>query len=540
MELFHNLIDLHNERIYPARIYIEEGYIKRIEETKEDCQHYALPGFIDAHIHIESSMLVPSAFARIAVQHGTIATVSDPHEIANVCGIEGVEYMLANAKKVPFHFFFGAPSCVPATSFETAGATLNAQDVKTLLDREDIYYLSEMMNWPGVLNKDAEVMQKIKYAQQVGKCIDGHAPGLKGEQAKAYASVGISSDHECFTKEEALDKLDSGMHILIREGSAAKNFEALIELLPEYSDWIMFCCDDKHPDELILHHIDHHIKRALAKGMDLYQVLRAACINPIKHYKLPIGQLKVGDAADFIVVDSPAKLNVHQTFIKGEKVFDQGKCLMTSIEVEPINHFNCQAITKDDIKVSAQKGPIRVIKALDGEIITESFEATLKTQDGHILSDIQHDILKLVVVNRYKQAKPAVAFINGFGLDKGAIASTVAHDCHNIVCVGTNDQDIVRAINILIEHKGGVSVANGTEVDILPLPIAGLMSTLSAEETAKAYSRLDQAAKDLGSTLSAPFMTLSFMALLVIPELKLSDLGLFDGQNFKFVALQNT
>ncbi len=538
MKLYHKLIDIHNKQIFPAEIIIEENKIVSIKETTEPCENYILPGFIDAHVHIESSMLLPSAFAKIAVQHGTVATVSDPHEIANVCGIEGINYMIDNGNKVPFHFFFGAPSCVPATCFETSGAVINANQIDELLSRKEIRYLSEMMNYPGVLFKDEEVMKKIAYAKKHNKPVDGHAPGLRGDKAEQYIKEGISTDHECFTREEALDKLKHGMKILIREGSAAKNFEALIDLLNDYEDEIMFCCDDKHPDELLLHHINHHVKRALAKGIDLFKVLKAACINPALHYKLPVGLLRQGEAADFIIIDNTTDFNIIETYVAGKKVYTNGQSLIPTIKEKTINQFDCEKINSTDLKIQANnQTKINVIEALDGELITKGQVLNAKYQDDEIISDVENDILKMVVINRYKKAPPAIAFIKNIGLKTGAIASTVAHDCHNIICVGATDEDMVLAINALIDAKGGVCVATHDKTDILALPIAGLISPLSAQEVGKSYSVLDKRAKELGSKLSAPFMTLSFMALLVIPELKLSDLGLFDGAKFEFKDL---
>ena len=543
MKLYHNLVDIQNKEIYPAEILIENGRIRSVRRTNETCEGFILPGFIDAHVHIESSMLLPAEFARIAVKHGTVATVSDPHEIANVCGLEGIDYMIRNGSKVPFHFFFGAPSCVPATNFETAGAKIDAQQIDQLLQRDEILYLSEMMNYPGVLFEDEEVMKKIASAKRHKKPVDGHAPGLRGEQAEQYIKAGISTDHECFTKEEALDKLKHGMKILIREGSAAKNFDALIELLHDYEDHIMFCCDDKHPDELLLHHINDHVKRALNKGIDLFNVLKAACINPILHYKLPLGLLRPGDPADFIIIDNLNDFNIRSTYIDGQAVFEDGESKISPVHEKPINQFNCKRIDLEDLQIMAYNGKhINVIEALDGQLITNAIQHPLEKnqfKNGQLLADVKHDILKIAVINRFQPSKPAIAFIKNFGLKKGAIASSVAHDCHNIICVGANDEAMLEAINALIETQGGICVRSETEIDVLPLPIAGLMSTANAQEVGTAYSRLDTKAKELGSTLSAPFMTLSFMALLVIPKLKLSDLGLFDGEKFEFTSAYN-
>ena len=536
---YHHLIDIENKRIYPAEIIISKDKIISIKETDKRCENYILPGFVDAHVHVESSMLIPSEFARLAVNHGTVATISDPHEIANVCGIEGVEYMIDNAAKVPFKFHFGAPSCVPATSFETAGDIIDSTGIEQLLQRDDIYYLSEMMNYPGVLFKDEEVMKKIALAHQYNKPVDGHAPGLRGEQAKQYIEAGISTDHECFTKEEAEDKLKFGMKILIREGSAAKNFDALIDLLDEHFENMMFCCDDKHPDELVLHHINMHVKRALAKGNDLYKVLQVACINPVKHYKMNVGLLNENDCADFIVVNHLEDFSILKTVINGTVVSENGMTKIESIDEKMINRFDCNEKKAADFKIEGNSfnQKIKDIEALEGQLITKTVIANAKIENDHIVSDIENDVLKMVVVNRYFDAPVAVGFIKNFNLKAGAIASTVAHDSHNIIAVGINDEEICNAVNELVKCKGGVSVVNKQEKYTLPLPVGGLMSNEKAELVAEKYSSIDKQAKALGCTLNAPFMTLSFMALLVIPQLKLSDKGLFDGGAFQFVDL---
>jgi adenine deaminase len=542
-----NLVDVHQKRIYPAEVIVENGKIKTIRETQNTqpiTHSYILPGFIDAHVHIESSMLVPSEFARLAVVHGTVATVSDPHEIANVCGMKGVEFMIANGKTVPFKFHFGAPSCVPATDFETAGAVLDANDVRKLLENDDIYYLSEMMNFPGVLNEDEQVMRKISAAHHLLKPVDGHAPGLRGDNAKKYISAGITTDHECFTKEEALDKLQNGMKIIIREGSAAKNFEALIDLLHEYPNQMMFCSDDKHPDSLVEGHINQLCARAIAKGINLYKILQAACVNPVHHYKMRVGLLKEGDAADFIVVRDLENFKVIQTHINGELVAENGSSKIETTRSEVINNFSCSKKSIEAFEVLATDYPIATeslltssaIEALDGQLITNKIRWTPAITNNSVTSDIEKDILKIVVVNRYKDAPISKAFIKNFGLRSGALASSVAHDSHNIVAVGVDDQNICEAVNMVIGHKGGVSfVSDDTEM-IVPLPVAGLMSNEDGYKVAEQYSLIDKAVKNAGSTLSAPFMTLSFMALLVIPHLKLSDLGLFDGDKFQLIT----
>lgn len=543
-----HLVDIHQQRIYPAIIHTEEGKITSIIPAEQDevPEQYILPGFTDSHVHIESSMLVPSEFARLAVVHGTIGTVSDPHEIANVCGIAGVEYMIENGKTVPFKFSFGAPSCVPATAFETAGADISAEATALLLQREDIRYLSEMMNFPGVLHGDEEVWKKIRAAHQRGKPVDGHAPGLRGEEARRYIAAGISTDHECFTAEEALDKLRHGMKIIIREGSAAKNFEALAHLLHDHSDNILFCSDDKHPDSLVAGHINQLCARAVAKEIPLFNILKAACLNPVLHYKLDTGLLREGDHADFIIAKDLKDFEILQTYINGQLVAEKGRSLIQTAPAGLINNFSCTEKKPDDFQISAtdvqppfssHHDPlvIPVIEALDGQLITNKIFEKGKIENGCWVSDTDRDILKIVVVNRYHDAPVAKAFIKNTGIRQGALASSVAHDSHNIVAVGTDDENICRAVNLVIQQQGGISAVNGAEEKIIALPVAGLMSNADGYQVASAYTAIDRMAKEMGSTLSAPFMTLSFMALLVIPHLKLSDKGLFDGDGFSFV-----
>ena len=536
-----NIIDIINRKIYTGKITIQKQKITSIEVLPENkALPFILPGFVDAHIHIESSMLVPYEFARKALVHGTVATVSDPHEIANVCGLEGVYYMIENSRDAKLKFHFGAPSCVPATSFETAGAVLNDEAVLELLRSKDIYYLSEMMNYPGLLHGDEQVMKKIDHAENLYKPVDGHAPGLKGDDAKRYIEAGkenavtISTDHECFTKEEALDKLKYGMKILIREGSAAKNFEALHELISEFPGQVMLCSDDKHPDDLLVGHINQLVKRVLAKGHALFDVLQCACINPVSHYKMRNGLLRIGDAADLIVVDNLQDWNVLQTIIDGEIVVENGTCYLPDKKHPIINRFHTSIKTTEQFTLKAESENIHVIVAQDGQLITQKITAATKTENGLAGSDVENDILKIAVVNRYSNEKPAIAFIKNFGLKHGAIASTVAHDSHNIIAVGVSDEDLCTAVNLLIQNSGGLSCVSGDQQKTIALPVGGLMSDQPCEVIGYAYSEIDAMAKSLGSKLHAPYMTLSFMALLVIPSLKLSDLGLFDGYQFQF------
>ncbi|MES2648413.1 MAG: adenine deaminase [Bacteroidota bacterium] len=558
-----NLVDISNRTIYLAEIIVENGRIKSIRDLGEATHHsplttpdsrltthgFILPGFVDSHVHIESSMLIPSEFAKLAVVHGTVATVSDPHEIANVCGIEGVNYMIENGNTVPFKFNFGAPSCVPATIFETAGAALDSIAVKKLLERPEIKYLSEMMNFPGVLSQDEEVLKKIEAAHLLDKPVDGHAPGLRGELAKQYIEAGISTDHECFTEQEALDKLQHGMKILIREGSAAKNFEALADLLHEHSSQMMLCSDDKHPDSLVAGHINQLCARAVAKGIDVFNVLQAACVNPVQHYKLDVGILRVADPADFIVVEDLTNFRVVQTYIGGQLVAEDGVSLMEKVKRQPpilkesdvfVTRFDCDLIAVSQLKIGvgdypSVDGKIPVIEALDGQLITNKLMLEGKITGDEYVSDKDNDILKMVVVNRYFNAPVAKCFIKNFGFKYGAIASSVAHDSHNIVAVGVDDQSLEKAINLIIKERGGISAVDDSHRQVLALPVAGLMSADDGYQVAKAYTEMDAMAKSFGSKLSAPFMTLSFMALLVIPHLKLSDKGLFDGDRFEFI-----
>ena len=533
-----NITDVFNKLIFYGEVLVDDRKIIAVNKIGEEkvSEKFILPGFIDSHVHIESSMLVPAEFARLAVVHGTVATVSDPHEIANVCGMAGVEFMIANGKTAFFKFNFGAPSCVPATIFETAGAVLDANDVDALLQKKEIKYLSEMMNFPGVLHGDVDVLKKIASAKKYNKPVDGHAPGLRGKTAKKYIEAGISTDHECFTAEEALDKLQYGMQILIREGSAAKNFDALIDLMHDHADKMMFCSDDKHPDSLVEGHINLLCERAVAKGIDVFKVLQAACINPALHYKLDVGLLRTGDAADFIVVEDFIHFKTSQTYINGVLVAENGKSLIKAEKAGLINQFNCAEKVVSDFSINDNGAKeIFVIEAMEGQLITNKLTVKPMIVKDKIVSDTANDILKIVVVNRYKNAPIAKSFVKNFGLQQGAIASTVAHDSHNIIAVGVDDESICRAVNLVIKQQGGIS-AVGVKEMIVGLPVAGLMSNDDGYTVAAKYTAIGKMVKEeLGSTLAAPFMTLSFMALLVIPHLKLSDLGLFDGDEFVFI-----
>jgi adenine deaminase len=536
MKILGRLIDVHNRDIYQAAISIEEGKISKIERVNSGPDNYILPGLIDAHIHIESSMITPGAFAVAAVKHGTCGVVSDPHEIANVLGIPGVEFMINDAKKVPVNFFFGAPSCVPATSFETNGAILDYNEVRKLLEKEEIKYLSEMMNYPGVIFRDKEVMKKIECALDFKKPIDGHAPGLSGEDLRKYASAGISTDHECSTLEEAKEKVSLGMKILIREGSAAMNLNSLKELYNICPDMIMLCSDDLHPEMLQKRHINKLIGRLIMEGYNIFDVIRSATVNPAEHYGLDTGLLRTGDNADFIIVDSLQEMNVKETWINGNKVFSDGKTLFAYSGTNPVNRFNCRFLVDTDIAVVNKMGKIRIIEAEEGELLTAESHASPGNSDL-ITPDPDNDILKIVVKDRYKDSSPAVGFIRGFGIKDGAFASSIAHDSHNIIAVGANDADIIKSINEIVRLKGGLSVSARGSLKSIGLNIGGIMTSRPCEEIAHDYEELNSLVGSLGCTMKSPFMTLSFMALLVIPDLKIGDRGLFDVKKFEPVSL---
>ena len=539
------IVDVVSRRIFNGTMYVENDKIVNVEENSScDYDNYIIPGFIDSHIHIESSMLIPSEFAKLAVKSGTISVVADPHEIANVLGFEGVKYMVNDGKKVPFKFYFSVPSCVPATLFETSGATINSQQVGEMIKMDDFHLLGEMMDYPGVINNDEETISKIRQTLAVGKVVDGHAPYISGEMLRKYTNAGITTDHECDNEQEAIEKIDNGMDILIREGSAARNFDSLIGLLKKHPNKVMFCSDDKHPDSLSAGHINKLAKRAVAQGYDVIDVLRACSLNPVRHYKLSVGLLQKDDNADFVIVDNLSNFNILSTYVDGVCVYDTNNGY--SEEYMSIhkpaydkipNRFNANKICSESLTVSPDGCKIHVIGTSDGNITTQNIIATPKIEDGFVVSDINRDIIKIVVYNRYTPSVPQVAFVHGFNLKQGAIASTIAHDSHNIIAIGTNDDDLTYAINQLIECKGGIIAGYDNEWELLPLPVAGLMSICDGEKVAGKYNILNDTVAKLGCLYKAPFMTLSFLALLVIPELKLSDKGLFDSKEMKFISL---
>ena len=532
-----NIVDALNGVIYPGTLIIKDGRIADIDKESGSCNSYIVPGLVDSHVHIESSMLVPSEFARLAVSHGTVAAVADPHEIANVLGVEGIDFMIESGRKQPFKFYFGAPPCVPATRFETSGSAIGLEEIGGLLERDEIRFLGEVMDYAGVLNENRDLMAKISLARQHGKRVDGHAPGLSGEDLAKYIDAGITTDHEVTGREEGIEKINKGMKIQIREGSAARNFDDLIALLRDNSDSCMFCSDDKHPDDLVKGHINGLVRRAMDRGIDPLKIFKCSSVNPVKHYGLDVGLLQKGDPADFLVVSDLKKFRLQQTYIGGELVAENGETLLDNMLSATPNNFHAASKNAADFTVRAAGGLANVIQVLDGSLITGRLRASPYIKGGLARSDPQRDILKIVVLNRYYDATPAVAFVKNFGLKKGAIASSVAHDSHNVVCVGVSDEDISRAVTLVIENGGGIAAACSEFMECLPLPVAGLMSDKDGFEVAKKYRQLDGLAKALGSCLRAPFMTLSFMALLVIPRLKLSNLGLVETSRLEFISL---
>ena len=531
------IVDVINSRIFKGTIFVENGKIINIIENDNDNNQIIMPGFVDSHIHIESSLLVPTEFAHLAVAHGTVATVSDPHEIANVLGIEGVKYMIENGKKSPMKFYFGAPSCVPATSFETSGAVLDSTAVDELLSLDDIKYLGEMMNYPGVIFEDEEVIKKIESAKRRNKPIDGHAPLLSGNDLMKYCNAGISTDHECSNIQEAREKISLGMNIQIREGSAANNFDALIPLIKEHPDKIMFCSDDMHPHEFIRGHINRLVEKAISLGYDILDVIKAATLTPVKHYNLEVGLLQKNDPADFIIIDSFNNFNILKTYIDGKLVAENYKSLITSDKVNSINKFATEKVLIKDFRIADIGKEVKIINAISGEVLTEKSIGRPKCVNNNLVSDVDNDILKIAVINRYEKKKIALGFIKNFGLKKGAIASSVAHDSHNIVVIGCSDEEMARAANMIIKSKGGLVAWSYDQHKCIPLPIAGLMTDQNGYKIAGDYLLLVALAKEFGSTLNDPFMTMGFMSLLVIPKLKLSDKGLFDCEKFEFTTL---
>ncbi|MGV8828446.1 MAG: adenine deaminase [Breznakibacter sp.] len=537
-----NIVDIHNRDIYFGRLEIMDSTIISIQRLDAIVPQapYIAPGLVDSHVHIESSMLVPSVFSELVIPCGTVGVVCDPHEIANVMGVEGVEFMMNDARQSPLNFYFGVPSCVPATSFENNGGIIDAKAVESLFQK-GAYFLAEMMNFPGVLNHDQDVWRKIEIAKHYNRPIDGHAPGLIGEALVQYIGAGITTDHECSTIEEAVQRINMGMFVQIREGSAARNFNQLHSLLNSHPSKVMLCTDDSHPDDIVEKgHIDKIVRMALGCGISIYDIYQAALINPVLHYHLEVGMLRVGDRADFIIVDNLADFNIQSTYINGAALFEYGKINFSANPSSCINKFTEPYVGIDQLQVFTQlANPIvKVIDLKDGELLTGEFLWEPTPFEGIINSSVEMDVAKIVVVNRYQKSKPAVGFVRGFGLKGGAFGATIAHDSHNVVVVGVDDTDIFRVIGQLFEHKGGIAAYCDGLVEVLPLPVAGLMSNEKGSVVASKYAGLNRfVSKCCQTQLQAPFMTLSFLSLLVIPSLKIGDQGLFDVNRFCFVDL---
>ena len=549
MNLKGHIVDVIRHEIYDGELVIDGETIVEVKhcelpENKKPWP-YLMPGFIDSHVHIESSMITPREFGRIAAVHGTIGVIADPHEIGNVLGIEGIDFMIRSGRQVHFNFCFGAPSCVPAVGgeIETNGAVLNAKDTEELMARDDIGFLGEMMNYQGVLSGDKEVLAKIDAARRHGKPVDGHAPGLTGRQRDQYASAGITTDHECSTLEEGRSCINAGMKVIIREGSAAKDYELLKELIRESPNMVMLCTDDCHPDDLVRGHINLIVKRALADGFDLWDVLQAACVNAQRHYSQKWGLLQSGDPATFIVVDNLSPhFRVERTFIRGTEVYNYNAkinphAMAVEDNMDMPNRFVAEPITADDLNMDFKVGnTVHVIHASDGSLLTQHDEELLS---GNPLKDARYpwnEVQKIVVYNRYQPgAKPIIGLVRGFGIKDGAIAGTVAHDCHNIVAIGSNDTYLVSAINRIVEMQGGQVVITPEEMLDIPLPIAGLMSPFSGPETAILTIRIHEMVKQIGCQMKSPFITMAFMCLPVIPHIKLTDRHLTNTTNMSII-----
>ncbi len=528
------IVDVISGRIFPGAVVVRDQKIISVAEASGDVPRgrFITPVIGSAHTHIESSMLPPSEFARHAMAFGEGFGVHDPHEIANVLGVLGVEWMIQDGKNSSFHFCWGAPSCVPESPLVRTAAVIDADDVRYLLSKPEIAYLSEVMAFPLVLAGEPQIMSKIAAAKAAGKPIDGHAPGLRGSDAARYAAAGISTDHECVSLEEARDKLNAGMKILVREGSAAKNYSALCELLHSHPDRVMFCSDDIHPDDLLRGHMDTLIRRAIGDGVPAMSAIRAASRNTIQHYGLPVGLLQPGDRADFLIVEDLKDFRVKETYLQGILVAKDGKSLEAAAKPEPVNAFQHYPLSIDDFSIPARRGRVRVIEVYDGQLITGQHVTEPKISGNELVADLERDILFLAVVDRVTPSKPALGFVRNFGLKGGALASSVAHDSHHVIAVGTSKQELFHAIEAVRKAGGGISAVREGEELILPLVHAGLMSSDSGEIVAERYETLDRFAKSMGSPLRAPFMTLSFLVLTVIPSLKMSNFGLVDVEQF--------
>jgi adenine deaminase len=530
-----NLVDVVREAVFPARIETSHGIITLIERVDKEFRDFLVPGLIDAHIHIESSLLSPSRFAEAAVPHGTTAVIADPHEIANVLGLEGIDYMVRDAAAVPLRFYFTAPSCVPATPFETSGAVLGPREVEKLLERDNFIALGELMNYPGAIRGDPDVIAKIDVARRLRKPVDGHCPLLSGEPLRAYVGLGISTDHECTTAAEALEKHALGMRVMVREGSVSKDLEALAPFARDHE--FLLVSDDLLLPDLLRGHLDRSLAAAVSLGIDPFRALRAATINPARHYGLPLGLLEAGRMADIVRVADLGSFRILEVYIGGRRAAGQGRPTFVA-RPEPLpGRLSVRERSPRDfaVRASGPSAKVRSIGLVKDSLLTQSLKATLSVEDGLVMPDADRDILRIAVVNRYRDAPVANGFVTGFGLKDGAIAGSVAHDSHNIIAVGAGAGDVADAVNRVIREGGGFSACASGRGAILPLPVAGLMSAEPAAAVGETLDRLHAMAEAQGSTIPRPFMAMSFLSLLVIPSLKIGDRGLFDVDAFRFV-----
>lgn len=544
-----NLINVVSGEIYPTDIAIADQLIVGLDHhydarTTLDLNGlYAAPGFIDGHVHIESSMVTVPQFARAVVPLGTTSVISDPHEIANVLGYEGIRFMMESAKYNPLNVFFMLPSCVPSTRLETAGSQLRAFDIFPFLREKWVVGLGEMMNFPGVINGDEEVLDKIKVASE--KRVDGHAPGVGGKHLNAYIAAGIASDHESTTPEEALEKLRRGMYIMIREGTGTKNLRDLLKMVtPENSRRCIFCTDDRHPHDILEEgHINFMIKTAIAHGIDPMSAIRMATLNPAEYFNLrKLGFLAPGNYADLVLLDNLSECRIRMVFKNGQLVAEDGQMKYESSfkpDVKIRGSVNIKWLEGDEFVIPAMGKRCRVIGLIKDQIVTEELIIEPKIEDGRVVSDPARDILRCYVVERHHgSGNIGKGLVKGFGLKKGAMASSISHDSHNIVAVGVNDEDIFRAVIQINKMGGGLAVTcDGKVQAALELPIAGLMSSEPLEDVNRKLQQLNLQTRALGCNLADPFMAISFLALPVIPKLKITDLGLVDVDQFDFVSL---
>jgi adenine deaminase len=543
------IVNVFSGRIIQGNIAVKDGYIVGFGDydaaaTMDVKGRYVAPGFIDAHVHIESSMTGVTEFARAVVPCGTTTVVADPHEIANVLGTVGIDYMLRSAEDQPMDCLFTLPSCVPATDMETAGARLTAGDLESFMDHPRIVGLAEMMNYPGVIFTDAGVMAKLAMARRHHRTMDGHAPGLSGRRLLAYAAAGIASDHECTRAEEALEKLELGLRIMVREGTCARNLEALLPVINAQT-WhrMMWCTDDRHPHDLLAEgHVDAVIRKAVAHGVDPLTAIRMGTINPADYFGIAdAGAIAPGRKANLVIFSDLGDIHAEQVFYMGRPVAENGRMLPRVQRPAPVAVPLSMNLKPDhlDFSIPATGRRMRVIRAIADQVVTRCEIMDVTEINGLAVADLAGDIIKLAVVERYTgQARTGRGFVTGLGLKRGAIASSVAHDSHNIIVAGVTDADMRAAVTAVVKMGGGLAaVADGKLLASLPLPVAGLMSDQPVEAVRRQMDGMLASAKDLGATLADPFMTLGFLALPVIPDLKLTDLGLVDVARFAIVPL---